>query len=67
MQGPGGAVGAAVERLMARIRPHLRPDDSGSPIHYNRTYEAVVDELTRLAAAAKAEAAIDAATKGFRP
>lgn len=59
MQGPGGATGAAVERLMARIRPHLQPDDSGSPVHYNRTYEAVADEMTRLAQAAKLETALD--------
>lgn len=47
MQTPGGETGRAVERIMAAIRPHIRPDDSGSAIHYNRTYEAVTAELER--------------------
>lgn len=47
MQGPIGELGAAVERLMATIRPHLKEDDSGSPVHYNRTFEAVAAELER--------------------
>lgn len=45
MQGPSGEQGRAVERIMARIRGHLQPDDSGSPVHYNRTFEAIADEL----------------------
>lgn len=47
MQGPTGDVGVAVERIMSRIRIHLQPDDPGSALHYNRTFEAVADELER--------------------
>lgn len=43
--GPGGEVGRATERIMAAIRPHLKEDASGSPVHYNRTFEAVAAEL----------------------
>jgi hypothetical protein len=47
MEGPGGELGAAVERIMAKIRVHLKEDDGGSAVHYNRTYEAVTFELQR--------------------
>lgn len=47
MEGPGGELGTAVERIMAKIRVHLKDDEPGHPIHYNRTYEAVLAELQR--------------------
>lgn len=47
MQTPAGEIGQATERIMARLKPHLKEDDSGSPVHYNRTYEAVAAELER--------------------
>ena len=47
MEGPGGELGHAVEAIMAKIRVHLKEDESGSPVHYNRTYEAVLFELER--------------------
>lgn len=47
MEGPGGDLGATVERIMAKVRVHLKDDDSGSAVHYNRTYEAIWFELER--------------------
>lgn len=47
MEGPGGELGAAVERIMAKIRVHLKDDPDSPGFHYNRTYEAVTFELQR--------------------
>jgi hypothetical protein len=45
MQTPSGNLGRVLEQIMAAIRPHLLPDAPGSPVHYNRTYEAVAAGL----------------------
>ena len=47
MEGATGELGYTVEAIMAKIRPHLKDDDTGSPVHYNRTYEAVWFEVER--------------------
>lgn len=47
MEGATGDLGHTVEAIMAKIRPHLKEDDKGSPVHYNRAYEAVWFELER--------------------
>jgi hypothetical protein len=47
MQTPAGELGRSVEAIMARLKPHLKEDDSGTAVHYNRAYEAVTFELER--------------------
>lgn len=48
METPNNEAGRLTERIMAKLDAHIKRDEANPAAHYNRAYEAIYYELSRV-------------------